>query len=172
MPQCSLQHYLQELPPTYPPADEWIETLWYIYKGILLSHKKECIWVRSNEVDEPRAYDTEWSKSEREKQISYINAYIWNLERWYRWTYLQGCSGDADTENRHMDTEGRGAEEREGRMNGDSHMETYTTILKIDSQWEFAVWLSKLIPGLCNNIEGGMGWDGVGGRFQREGIYV
>ena len=22
-------------------------------------------------------------KSEREKQISYINAYIWNLERWY-----------------------------------------------------------------------------------------
>ena len=23
------------------------------------------------------------SKSEREKQISYINTYIWNLERWY-----------------------------------------------------------------------------------------
>ena len=22
-------------------------------------------------------------KSEREEQISYINAYIWNLERWY-----------------------------------------------------------------------------------------
>ena len=22
-------------------------------------------------------------KSEREKQISYINAYIWNLEKWY-----------------------------------------------------------------------------------------
>ena len=26
---------------------------------------------------------TEWSKSEREKQISYINTYIWNLEKWY-----------------------------------------------------------------------------------------
>ena len=51
-----------------------------IYSGILLSHKKECIWVNSNEVDEPRAYYTEWSKSEREKQILYINAYIWNLE--------------------------------------------------------------------------------------------
>ena len=25
----------------------------------------------------------ELSKSEREEQISYINAYIWNLERWY-----------------------------------------------------------------------------------------
>ena len=32
---------------------------------------------------------TEWSKSEREKQISYINACMWNLEKWYRWTYLQ-----------------------------------------------------------------------------------
>ena len=38
----------------------------------LLSHKKECIWVGANEVDEPRAYYTEWSKSEREKQILYI----------------------------------------------------------------------------------------------------
>ena len=27
---------------------------------------------------------TECSKSEREKQISYINAYMWNLEKWYR----------------------------------------------------------------------------------------
>ena len=23
-------------------------------------------------------------KSERKKQISYINAYMWNLEKWYR----------------------------------------------------------------------------------------
>ena len=38
-----------------------------IYNGILLSHKKECIWVSSSEVDEPRAYYTEWSKSERGK---------------------------------------------------------------------------------------------------------
>ena len=27
----------------------------HIYNGILLSHKKECIRVSSNEVDEPRA---------------------------------------------------------------------------------------------------------------------
>ena len=37
-----------------------------VYDGILLSHKK-CIWVSSNEVDEPTACYTEWSKSEREK---------------------------------------------------------------------------------------------------------
>ena len=34
-----------------------------------LSHKKECIWGSSNEVDEPRAYYTKWSKSEREREI-------------------------------------------------------------------------------------------------------
>ena len=45
------------------------------------SHKKEQIWVGSSEVDEPRAYYTEQSKSEREKQMQYINAYIWNLEK-------------------------------------------------------------------------------------------
>ena len=41
---------------------------------------------------------TEWSKSEREKQILYISAYMWNLEKWYRWTYLQGRNRDADRE--------------------------------------------------------------------------
>ena len=52
-----------------------------IYNGILLSHKKEWIWVHSSEIDEPRAYDTEWIKSEREKLMLHINAYIWNLEK-------------------------------------------------------------------------------------------
>jgi len=31
------------------------------------------------------------------------------------------------------------------------------TVYKIDSQWEFAVWLRKLKQGLCINIEV---WDG------------
>ena len=50
-------------------------------------------------------------------------------------------------------------------------METYITIYKMDSQWEFAVWLRKLKQGLWINLEG---LDGVGeGReVQREGIYV
>ena len=34
----------------------------------------------------------------REKQILYINAYIWNLEKWYRQTYLQGRNRDTDIE--------------------------------------------------------------------------
>ena len=46
-------------------------------------------------------------------------------------------------------------------------MEAYMTICKIDSQWEFAVWLRKLKEGLCINLEG---WGGErGGREGNEG---
>ena len=51
-------------------------------------------------------------------------------------------------------------------MNGESTMETYTTICKIDSQWEFAVCLGELKLGLCNNLEG---WEEMGGVFKTEG---
>ena len=50
-------------------------------------------------------------------------------------------------------------EEVEGEMYGKSNIETYTTICKIDSQWDFAVWLRKLKQGLCINLEG---WYGEG----------
>ena len=45
----------------------------------------------------------------------------------------------------------------EGEMYGESNMETYLTICKIDSQQEFAVCLRELKQGLCINLEG---WDG------------
>ena len=38
-------------------------------------------------------------------------------------------------------------------------METYVTMCKIDSQWEFAIGLRELKPGLSNNLEG---WDREG----------
>ena len=46
-------------------------------------------------------------------------------------------------------------------MYGNSNIETYITICKIDSQWEFAVWLRKLKQGLYINLDG---WDGTGDR--------
>ena len=82
------------------------EVMVHIYNGILLSHKKEWNWVICRDVDGSRYCHTEWSKSEREKQISYINAYMWNLEKWSRWTGLQGRNRDTDVENKHMDTKG------------------------------------------------------------------
>ena len=53
-----------------------------------------------------------------------------------------------------------------------SNMETYITICKIDSQWEFAVWLRKPTQGLGINLEG---WDGeADGREVQKGgdIYI
>ena len=57
----------------------------------------------------------------------------------------------------------------EGEMYGKSSMETYITICKIDSQWEFAVWLRKLKQGLCINLAG---WDGVGDGMEGGDIYI
>ena len=52
-------------------------------------------------------------------------------------------------------------------MYGKSNMETYITICKTDSEWEFAAWLGKLNQGLCINLEG---WDAVGnGRKVQKG---
>ena len=44
-------------------------------------------------------------------------------------------------------------------MYGESNVETYITMCKIDSQREFAVCLRELKEGLCINLEG---WDGAG----------
>ena len=52
-------------------------------------------------------------------------------------------------------------------MYGNSSMETYFTMCKIDSQWEFALWLRKPKQQLCTNLEG---WDRKGdGRKIQEG---
>ena len=47
------------------------------------------------------------SASERVKQMLYIDAYMWNLEKWYRRTYLQSKNRDIEIENKHMDTKGK-----------------------------------------------------------------
>ena len=93
--------------PKCPLTDEWRKKMWYIYTVEYYSA------IKRNEIgsfvemwmDLETVY-TEWSKSERVKQISYINAYMWNLEEWYRWTGLQGRNRDTDVENKHMDTKG------------------------------------------------------------------
>ena len=52
-------------------------------------------------------------------------------------------------------------------MYGESNVEAYITICKIDNQWEFAVCLRELKQGLCINLEE---WDGEGdGREVQEG---
>ena len=75
--------------------------------------------------------------------------------------------------NRHREQAyGPGERGGKGGVYGESNMETYITICKIDSQRKFAVWLKKLKQGLCINLEG---WDGegVGREVQKGGnIYI
>ena len=117
--------------PKCPLTDEWIKKIWYIYTmGYYSGIKKEWNWVICRDLGGPRDFHTEWSKSEREKQMSYINTYRWNVEKWYRWSGLQGRNRDTDVENKRMapkraDMGGRGGG---GRMNWETGIDIYTLI--------------------------------------------
>ena len=56
-------------------------------------------------------------------------------------------------------------------MYGESNMEIYNTICKIDSQWEFAMWLRELKYGLCESLEG-LGGEEDGREFGRRDMGV
>ena len=87
--------------------DRWVDLdVVHIYNGILSNHKKVGNWVICRDMGGPRVCHREWNKLERIKQISYINTYMWNLEKRYRWTYLQGRNRDAVIENEPVDTGG------------------------------------------------------------------
>ena len=61
---CSIIYNSWDMEATYMSIDRWMdkEAVVHMYNGILLSHKKECMWISSNRVDEPRAYYIGWSK--------------------------------------------------------------------------------------------------------------
>ena len=92
-----------------------------------------------------------------------------NLKRWHWWIYFQCNNGETHIKNRPMDR--MGGEEGEGEMYGESNIEIHNTICKIDSQWEFAVWLRDLKHGLCERLKGEVGRK-MGGRSRREGTWV
>ena len=96
----------QELQHARPPCPSPTPMEYYT-NGILLGRKKQWIGIIGSDVDGPRVCHTEWSMSEREKQLSYINAYMWSWEKQYRWTYLQDRNRDADVQNGHVDTKGQ-----------------------------------------------------------------
>jgi len=145
--------------------DRWMdkEAVVHIYNGVVLSHKQEHIWVSSNEVDKPRAYYTEWSKKEKYKYR--ILTHIYAILKDGTEEFILGTAMEKQTENRPKDM---GVGNGEGEMYGERNMETYNTIYKIDSQWEFTVWLREFRQGFCDNLGG---WDGEGnGREVQEGV--
>ena len=78
-----------------------------IHNGTLLSHKKEQNNAICSYIDGPKDCYIEWSKSDRERQISYGITYMGNLKKWCKWTYLQ-------SRNRVTDIETKGERVREG----------------------------------------------------------
>ena len=103
--------------PRCPSADEWIRKLWYTYTMGYYSALK----MNASESALTGAYYTEWSKSERERQILYINTYVWNLEWWQWWSYMQGSKGDKDVKKRLLDSVG---EDEGGMMIWETKTET------------------------------------------------
>ena len=69
--------------PRCPSTDEWIKRLWYIhtmeYYSTIKKNTFDSVLIRQMNL-KPIIQS---EMSEREKQILYINEYIWNLERWY-----------------------------------------------------------------------------------------
>ena len=100
----------------------------HIYNGILLSHKKEQNNAICSNMNWPRDGHIEWSKSDRERQISYDITYMWNLKIRYKWTYLQNTNRITDVENKLMATKGERGVRNEL---GDWDWHIHTTIYKI-----------------------------------------
>ena len=88
------------------------------YCSVIKRNKFESVLVRWMNL-EP-VIQTEVSQKEENKY--HILTHIGNLEKWYWWTYLQGSSGDEDTENRLVDT----VREGESGTNRESSIDIYT----------------------------------------------
>ena len=71
--------------PKCPSTDEWKKKMWYIYTMEYYSD------IKRNEIE---SFVETWMDLEtviksvvsqkEKKEISYINACMWNLEKWYR----------------------------------------------------------------------------------------
>ena len=62
--------------PRCPSADEWIRKLWYIYTMEYYSA------IKKNAFESVLMRWMKMEVSQRKTPIQYINAYMWNLERW------------------------------------------------------------------------------------------
>ena len=71
--------------PKCPSTDEWIKKMWYIYRMEYYSatERYQIVSFVETWMDLETVIQSEVSQKEK-KQISYINADMWNLENWYR----------------------------------------------------------------------------------------
>ena len=91
--------------PKYPSIEEWIKKMWYIYTMEYYSaiKKNEIMPFAATWMDPEIITLSEVSQT---RQISYNITYMWNLKKWYKWTYLQNRNRLTDLENKVMVTKG------------------------------------------------------------------
>ena len=84
--------------PKCPSTEEWIEKMWYLYKMEYSSAIKKNETVPTVETWMDLETIIQGKVSEKEKEILYNNAYMQNLGKWYRSTYLQSRKRDRQRE--------------------------------------------------------------------------
>ena len=140
--------------PRCPSTDEWIKKLLYIYTMEYYSAIKrnsfESVLMRLMNL-EP-IIQSEVSQKEKDKY--HILTHIYAIQKNGSEDFIYRAEMEKHTQRTDLWIWGGGGEDE---IYGKSNMETYITICKIDSQWEFAVCLRKLKQGLCINLEG---WEG------------
>ena len=108
----------------------WIKKLWYIYTMEYFSSIKRNTFesVLTRWMNLQPIIQSEVSLKEKDKYCILTHIYgIYNDG-----TYNPMCRAA-------MEKQAHGERGGEGEVYGESDMETYITICKIDSQWEFAV---------------------------------
>ena len=122
-------------------TDEWTKKLWYIYTMEYYSAIKRNTFasILMRQMNPEPIIQSEVSQKEKDKHR--ILMHIYEIQKNGTEEFIYRTAVEKQTQRIDLWTwEGGG----EGEMYGKSNMETYITICKIDSQWEFSVWLRKL----------------------------
>ena len=107
--------------------------MWYIYtvkhyssvRGAKLCHLRRCGGL----ID----YHTEWCKSERKNKQTYVNGYVWNLEKMVYMILFARKTRDTDVENEYMDAKGESPGSDGTNWEIGIGICTFDTVYKIDN---------------------------------------
>ena len=127
-----------------PSVDEWIRKFWYIYTieyyWAIKRNAFESILMRWMNLKP--VIQSEVSQKEKDRYCILTHTHTHNLERWYRWSYMDSV------------------EEGKGGMIWENSIEIYTfTICNIDDQCEFDAW-SRAPKASALGQPRGLGWMG------------
>ena len=107
--------------------------MWYIYTvEYYLAIKKNEIMPFCSNTDGLGDYHTKWTKSDRERQISYDITYMWNLKKNNTNELIYKTETDSQTSKQTYGYQRENVGGRDKLAVLDSHI--HTTIYKIDSQ--------------------------------------